>query len=118
MDYFYAGSGFGNKGLLDYYLKAKYKPIASLLFTIDVHKFASASDVFDANNNKLSKDFGTEADITCNYTLTKMISFEAGYSHFFSTNSLASVGVKNVPNAQSNNNWAYLSINIRPEFLK
>ncbi len=118
MDYFYAGSGFGNKGLVDYYFKAKCKPTATLQFTADIHQFSSASEVYDANNNKLSRNFGTEADITCNYMLTKIIGFEAGYSHFFSTTSLASPGVKNVTNAQSNNNWAYLSINIKPEFFK
>jgi hypothetical protein len=118
MDYFYAASGFGNKGLTDYYLKSRYKASENLSFTADLHQFASASDIHDVNDNKLSRNFGTEADVTCNYNLTKMIGFEAGYSHFFSTHSLASISVKNVPNAQSNNNWAYLSINIRPEFLK
>jgi len=30
---------------------------------------------------------------------------------------LTSPTVKNVPNAKSNANWTYLSINIKPEFL-
>ena len=65
----------------------------------------------------MSKQFGTEADLTANYTLTKMIGLEAGYSHFWNTASLSSPTVKNVKNAGSNSNWAYLSVNIRPEFL-
>jgi hypothetical protein len=118
MDYFYAANGFGSKGLTDYFLKAKYKPSKSVQLTADLHQFSSATSVYDINNNKLSRSFGQELDITGNYALTKVIGFEAGYSHFFSTASLASVGVKNVPDAQKGNNWAYLQINIKPEFLK
>lgn len=118
MDYFYVASGFGQKGLVNYYLKTKYKPSASLLITADLHQFASASTILDATNNKLSRNFGTEADLIVSYSLTKIIGFEAGYSHFFSTSSLSATGVKNVTNAQSNNNWAFLSINIKPDFIK
>jgi hypothetical protein len=118
MDYFYAANGFGNKGLSDIYIKSKIKAGNAVMLTADVHQFAAGSDVHDNSNNKLSRNFGTEADITCNYTLTKMISFEAGYSHFWSTATLSSANVKNVAHAQSNNNWAYLMVNIKPEFFK
>lgn len=116
MDYFYAGSGFGNKGLMDYYLKAKYTASSSFAFMAGIHQFNSSSPVYNNNGNKLSRNFGTEADITASYALTKIIGFEAGYSHFFSTASLTSTGVKNITNAQSNNNWAYLMIKIQPSF--
>lgn len=117
MDYFYAGSGFGNKGLIDYYLKAKYTASSSFAFTAGVHQFNSSSPVYNNNDNLMNRNFGTEADVNATYTLTKIISFEAGYSHFFSTASLASPGVKNITNAQSNNNWAYLMIKIQPSFI-
>jgi hypothetical protein len=113
MDYYYAASGFGNKGLIDYYIKTKLKPSASWLITADAHQFTSASGVKDATGNNLSRNFGNEIDVTGNYALTKNISFEAGYSHYFSTASLVSPGVKNIPNAQDNNNWAYLSVNVK-----
>ncbi len=116
MDYFYAGSGFGSRGLIDYYLKTKYKPSARATIGADVHTFYSASQVW-LNNTSLSKKFGSELDLTANYNLTKAIGFEAGYSHFFSTATLASASVKNITNAQTGNNWAYLSINIKPDFL-
>lgn len=118
MDYFYAANGFGGKGLVDYYLKAKYKASTSLQLAADLHQFSSASSVYDAGNAKLSRSFGQELDIVANYALTKIIGFEAGYSHFFSRASLASPGVKNVADAQGGNNWAYLQINIKPEFFK
>ncbi len=116
MDYFYAGSVFGSKGLQDYYIKTKYKPSEKLQVAADIHRFSSASTVRDASMKELSRYFGTEIDVVCNYTLTKMIGFEAGYSHFFSSASLSSPGVKNITAAQKNNNWAYLMINIRPAF--
>lgn len=106
MDYFYVGSGFGNKGLQDYYLKAKLK--TKLAVSAEVHQFLSAV---------MNKNFGTEADLNLVYNLTRTIAFEGGYSHFWSAAWLTSPGVKNIANAQSNSNWAYLSINIKPELL-
>lgn len=120
MDYFYVASGFGNRGLQDYYLKTKYKPNQKFQLTADVHEFFSATTVPDNSTTpagSLSKRFGTEADLVASYSLTKVISFEAGYSHFWNTSSLTSAAVKNIANAQSNSNWAYLMISIRPEML-
>lgn len=117
MDYFYAGSNFGNKGLTDYYVKVKYKPSGALQFSADVHQFFSAAAVYDNAGNGLSKNFGTEADIIASYDLTKIIGFEVGYSHFFSTASLSSAGIKNIADAQKNNNWAYIMVNVKPAFI-
>lgn len=116
MDYYYVASGFGNKGLQDYYVKSKFKPSAVFQLAADVHRFYSASNVY-ANNVKLSRNFGTELDFVGSYSLTKIIGFEAGFSHYFSTATLASSSVKNVANASGGNNWAYLMINIKPDFL-
>lgn len=107
MDYFYVASGFGNKGLQDYYLRTTYKPSGKWTVGADVHQFFSAS----------STSFGTEADLSATCQLTKFIAFEGGYSHFWSTSYLTSTGVKNVVNAQSNSNWAFLSVNIKPELF-
>jgi hypothetical protein len=112
MDYYYAASPFGKKGLIDYYLKAKYKS-EKFWLTADVHQFTSASSIegYDTRN------FGQEIDLVASYALTKIISFEGGYGHYFSTNALTSPSVKNVSGARSNANWAYVSINIKPEFI-
>lgn len=118
MDYFYAASPFGKGGLTDYYLKTKYKPSGQFSLTADFHQFSSASKLAwpaDLNNNKRS--FGQELDIAGIYNLTKQISFEAGYSHFWSTPLLASPAAKNISDARSDANWAYVMINIRPELL-
>jgi hypothetical protein len=117
MDYYYAASGFGGHGLQDFYIKSKLKATGKLLLAADVHQFLSASDVTSTNNVSYSRNFGTEADVVATYNLTKVISFEAGYSHYWSTSSLVSETVKNVANAKSNSNWAYLMINIKPDFM-
>lgn len=118
MDYYYVSSSFGNKGLIDVYAKARYKASDKFMLAADVHHFTSASNVYAADNiTMLSKNFGSEIDLVGNYTFTKTIGFEAGYSHYFVTSSLTSPTVKNVVNAKPGADWVYLMINIKPEFL-
>ncbi|RAJ04292.1 alginate export protein [Chitinophaga skermanii] len=112
MDYFYAASGFGQKGLQDYYLKMKYKPAAKCLLLLDIHQFYSASEVVNHH-----KQFGTEADLTAQFNINSFVNVDIGYSHFWSTNTLTSATVKNLVNASSNSNWAYVSLNITPSFF-
>jgi hypothetical protein len=109
MDYFYAGSPFGQGGLVDYYLKAKLKTSSRFGATADYHHFNSAT-----GNNK---NLGDEIDLVGTFALTKQISIEGGYSHYFSTALLTSSAVKNVSDARASANWAYVMINIKPEFL-
>jgi hypothetical protein len=116
MDYFYAANGFGKGGLSDLYINTTIKTSDKFSINTDLHHFASAAAVRVADNQKLSSGFGEELDIIANYNLTKTISFQGGYCTFFSTNSLAQV--KGVKNPQKVSNWAYLMINIKPEFLK
>lgn len=49
--------------------------------------------------------------------MTKMINIEAGYSFMQATNSMASAQVKNVANANLTPQWAYVMLNIKPNFL-
>ena len=113
MDYFYAASPFGKNGLTDYYIRTRYKPSAKFWLAADFHQFNSAAAITNFN----SKNFGQEADIVGNYSITKQISIEGGYSHFFAASLLTAPVVKNVADAKKNNNWAYVMINIKPDFL-
>lgn len=108
MDYFYAGSSFGNGGLTDVYFKTKYKPSGRLMITGDVHHFASVRRVAGFGQ----KRFGEEVDLVANYALTNTVSIEGGYSHFFSTALLASPAVKNVPDARNSANWCYVMVTV------
>lgn len=113
MDYYYAANSFGKNGLVDYYLKNKFKASDKFILSLDLHQFNSTAGVL----NYSSKNLGQEIDLVSNYALTKQIGFEAGYSHYFVTSLLTSPSVKNVANAKSSANWAYLMINIKPDFL-
>jgi len=119
MDYFYAANGFGNKGLQDYCFKSSFVFSGKLKFNADLHQFYSSSIIRNAQAQKMNKNFGTELDLVLNYSMTNIINIEFGYSHFSSTSSLTAPSVKNIPNAQAGNNWAYLMLNIKPgSFLK
>lgn len=118
MDYYYAASAFGKSGLTDYYIKSRYKASDRLWLTADVHQFSSAARVINtANPSGIKKSFGQEVDIIASYSLTKQVTFEGGYGHYFSTALLTSSTVKNVANAKAGANWAYVSLNIKPELF-
>ena len=111
MDYYYVSSPFGTGGLVDYYIKTKTNLTARSRASADFHQFSSAQQI------KGSKDFGQELDLVYNYSLTKEIILEAGFCHFWSTVLLSSPTVKNVPNSNSNSNWAYIQVEICPDFI-
>ncbi|HEU4901660.1 MAG TPA: hypothetical protein VFT06_02685, partial [Flavisolibacter sp.] len=113
MDYFYAANGFGKGGLVDYFIKSKYKATDKVTLAADLHQFNSASEV----SGFATKNLGQEIDLVGSYALTKQVGFEAGYARYFTTPLLASPAVKNVPDAKPSANWAYLMINVKPEFF-
>jgi hypothetical protein len=117
MDYFYAANGFGRQGLLNYFFKLKYNAKDNLSFFLDVHGFEAANTLSDGAGGKLNSYLGTEVDLTVRYNLTKMINFEAGYSIMKATSSMASAAVKNVANADLTPQFAYVMLNIKPNFL-
>lgn len=116
MDYFYAANGFGKGGLADLYLNTVFKPSEKFTLQADVHQFNSASTVYGANDQKLSSNLGGELDLIATYSLTRVISFQGGYCIYKTTPTLAQV--KNVENPRKVANWAYLMINIKPDFTK
>jgi hypothetical protein len=117
MDYFYVADGFGSNGLINYYLKSRYKAKDNLSFLLDAHSFVLPNVVVAADGTFLTKKLGTELDFIMNYNLTKAVNIEAGYSTIFTTQTLTSSSVKNVKNAEDISNWAYVMISIKPEFI-
>ncbi|TLV02714.1 alginate export family protein [Dyadobacter luticola] len=116
MDYFYAANGFGRGGLSDLYVNSILKTSEKFSLSADYHHFSSAATIYNANDQKLSSSLGSELDFIANYNLTKAISFQGGYCTYFTTATLGQV--KNVANPSKMANWAYLMINIKPEFTK
>lgn len=115
MDYFYVADGFGSSGLVDYYVKTKYKARENLLMMADVHRFVLPEAVPAESGGQMDKALGTEVDLTAIYGMTKSISIEAGFSTMFSTGTMASSRVKNVSDADDISTWAYLMIAIKPD---
>jgi hypothetical protein len=118
MDYFYVADGFGNNGLVDYYLKTRFKARENLLVTLDAHQFTTANAVPAGDGTTLDRNLGTELDLIVSCHLTKTIHLEGGYCTLFATPALAAEAVKNTPDARLQANWAYLMISIKPDLLK
>jgi len=117
MDYFYVASGFGKQGLLNYFFKAKYNATDKLSLFADLHGFQSANKVSNGAGGTRTPYLGTELDLKISYNFTKLINIEAGYSYMKATNTMASAQVKNVSNASLSPQWAYVMLNIKPDFL-
>jgi hypothetical protein len=114
MDYFYVADGFGANGLIDYYLKGRFKAKDNLLLTLDAHEFVLPDAVVATDGSLMDRKLGTEIDFVFIYNLTKAVAIEGGYSAMFSTSTMASAKVKNVPRAATFSDWSYVMINIKP----
>ena len=128
MDYYFVGNHIDAVGLQDINLKLKYK-VEKWNLGLDVHQFMAAADVLDtkafASTGKYTaknSSFGTEIDLTFGYNLSPGVSLTAGYSHYLISETLAFYkGVKNYKGdgrTDRTNNWAYVMISFKPNFMK
>lgn len=117
MDYFYVADGFGPSGLVDYYIKTRFKVKENMMLFSDIHRFVLPDAIPAETGGLMDKSLGTEIDLVLNYGLTKIVNIEGGFSTMFSTPTMTSAKVKNVRDADNNSTWAYLMISIKPEFL-
>ncbi|MGL5112330.1 MAG: alginate export family protein [Flavobacterium sp.] len=114
MDYFYVGNHQNNVGLQDAYLKFNYKN-KKWQFTLVPHLFNAPGKVFDAQGKEMDSYLGTEIDFTTSYALQKDIILSGGFSQIFTSSTLERV--KNVTNAASANNWAWVMVSFSPKLL-
>ena len=117
MDYFYVADAFGPNGLVDYYLKTKFKIKENLMIMTDMHRFVLPEAIPSEGGEDLDKALGTEIDLVASYGLTKVIGIEGGFSTMFSTATMTATKVKNIPDANDISTWAYLMVSIKPEML-
>ncbi|MCC8427098.1 alginate export family protein [Mucilaginibacter sp. UR6-11] len=118
MDYFYASSGSPLGGLIDPYLKLKYTSANNRLTTeLAGHYFSLADNQKDINGAAVGKHLGTELDFTAGYKLNKFTGVDVGLSYMAATASMEYA--KNITplTARLKPVWAFLQINIKPEFL-
>jgi len=136
MDYFYVGNWTQAVGLQDIYAKIKYKKDKKYI-GLDFHLFSAAAPVWDtyayadeiaAGNatpkyKEMSKNLGTEIDLSFGFPLSKGVMFKGGYSMMMASSTLAHLnGVVSpslgTPYTKELNSWGYAMIIIKPTFLK
>ncbi|MBO9198806.1 MULTISPECIES: alginate export family protein [Niastella] len=119
MDYYYVGTGSPVGGLQDAYFKIKYQA-ARFFVSLDAHNFMLAENVANAadpDKINIDKNLGYEFDLIANYSLNKFTTLELGYSYMKANNSTEYIKRATMDQARHNANWAYLMINIRPDFF-
>jgi hypothetical protein len=118
MDYFYAASGSPTGGLSNPYLKIKYTS-ADKRFNTELanHYFMLADAQKDITGNSVSKYLGTEFDLTTGYKLNKFTQATLGISYMSATRSMEYAKNISPGTAQLNPVWAYVQLNITPDFL-
>jgi hypothetical protein len=119
MDYYYVGTGSPVGGLQDAYFKVKYQ--TNLFFvSLDAHNFRLAENVqnaADPDKINIDKNLGYEFDFIANYSLNKFTTLELGLSYMKANNSTEYVKRSTMDLARHDATWAYLMINIRPDFF-
>lgn len=112
MDMFYVGGRHENSvGIRDVFLRMRYDMNQKLFLSLNTHSFYSDAPV-SGFNNEVKKHLGYETDLSMGYILNSAVSFQAGYSQFFGSNSLEYL--KNVQDPAGVQNWGYLMMIYRP----
>lgn len=119
MDYYYVGTGSPVGGLKNAYVKTKYAA-KDFFVTLDVHNFSLAENMLNttvSSKPALDKNLGYEFDLVFNYSLNKFTTIEAGYAYMAANNSTEFVKKGTMNQTDRTPQWAYLMINIRPDFF-
>ncbi len=119
MDYYYVGTGSPIGGLQNPYFKIKYQA-NNFFISLDAHHFRLAEDMLngaDPAKGKINRDLGYEFDLIVNYSLNKFTTLELGYAFMKANNSTEYVKRGTMNQTNHTPQWAYLMINIRPDFF-
>jgi len=116
MDYFYVGNHINSVGLINPYGGATYRK-DKFTAQLVLHAFLSDGALNDPENpdQTMDKYLGTEADLIFGYVLSPQIAVRAGYSQMFATESME---VLKGGSRKETNNWAWLMLVLKPEFIK
>lgn len=128
MDYYYVSNHTNNVGLQDIIFRLNYKQKVWNV-SLDFHQFMTAANALDSKElaktgkyKALNSNLGSEIDLTLVYTLPGGVAITGGYSHYLTSNTLATI--KNVKDYKGDgrtnltSNWAYVMITFKPNFLK
>ncbi|HOT13171.1 MAG TPA: alginate export family protein [Bacteroidales bacterium] len=104
------------QGLIDYYGGVTAIITPKLSADLSGHLFYFDKD-FIYKNEKTDKNLGTELDVVLNYSVSKEIAIQGGYSHYFNSGTTMKYykmqGVEAHPQQ-----WAYVMLTIKPQFYK
>ncbi|KXK43900.1 MAG: hypothetical protein UZ11_BCD004000337 [Bacteroidetes bacterium OLB11] len=116
MDYYYSGNTHKNAGLSDTYLKLNYKSKDGHGFSAAFHQFYTPNQVIDTSKKVYNGDLGQELDLSFSYKINKFATLMGGYSFYLNTPTLNYL--KSVPLGKEYQQWAWLSLNVNPTFIK
>lgn len=104
MDYFVSSEKFG---LVDYILTGKIKPADRWETRLDLHYFRAAADYLSKSDTVLTKNIGTEIDLTVTNKSLKGVTLAGGGSLFFADKHFSEAG-----DQRKTGIWAYLMTTI------
>jgi hypothetical protein len=124
MDYFYVGNYHGQtgqgktSGLIDVFLKTKFKISKKSNLATDLHYFSSPVKIYltsDTSGDTYESTLGMEVDLVYSLAVTKDVKFFLGYSQMFATETMNAV--KDVSNSSTLQNWAWAMIAFKPKLF-
>lgn len=109
MDYFFVGPANGSVGVLDLYLKTKFK-VGKAALLLQGHEFLTGSQQLNGEGEELSKAMGFELDAVYVRKLTPEVTLHVGASMLLGTETLTTIRSGN----QKFNQWAWTMITFKP----
>ncbi|MEM1121053.1 MAG: alginate export family protein [Bacteroidota bacterium] len=113
MDYFFVGPANGNVGVMDIFLKTKFKLKKGNLI-VNFHDFMTGSKQINAEGKTLSRGMGMELDLVYVVKLAPSVTWHVGYSQLAGTDTLLELR----PGNRKMNNWAWMMLTFKPTLLK
>jgi hypothetical protein len=109
MDYFFVGPANGSVGVIDLYLKTKFK-VGKAALLLHGHQFMTGSKQLDGEGNELGKSMGFELDAVYVRKLAPAVTLHVGASALIGSETLTTIR----PGNESFNQWAWTMITFKP----
>jgi len=109
MDYFFVGPANGNVGVIDLYLKTKWK-VGKGALLLHGHQFMTGSKQLDGEGAELGKSMGFELDAVYVRKLAPAVTLHVGASALLGSETLTTIR----PGNQKFNQWAWTMITFKP----
>ncbi|TXF90890.1 hypothetical protein FUA23_03580 [Neolewinella aurantiaca] len=109
MDYFFVGPANGNVGVIDLYLKTKFK-VGKGALLLHGHEFMTGSKQLDGEGSELGKGMGFELDAVYVRKLAPAVTLHVGASALLGTETLTTIR----PGNEKFNQWAWTMITFKP----